>query len=111
MVDPTSVTVAEAAAVHPTYADLLAWYELVTGRPARVVRDAGGVLRFRPDTVVLRLYDAKAVDLNALAVDHARGRIATGDYAAFVAGLGYSLSGFSELSQFADQIWPEEPTP
>jgi hypothetical protein len=101
----TTVPVHEAASVSPGYADILRWFETVTGRPADVVRDPDGVLRFRPNPLVRWLVDEAEVKMNAMAVAYQNGQFGVAEYAAFVAGLGYSLSGFGDLSAFADEIW------
>lgn len=98
----------EAAAVSEIYADLLAWYERTVGHPAVVVAEpdgeGGSILRFRPNT----LYRHLAPNLNLLHSQYEHGLFDLRDYAEFVAGLGYSLSGFCDLSPFAESIWPDQ---
>ena len=100
------ISVAEAAAVHPTYADVLAWFERATGRPASVVRDPDGVIRFARNRLAVWLHEEQGVSLSAATIAYYHGQCAVDEYAEFVAGLGYSLSGFADLSAFSGHIWP-----
>lgn len=93
----------EVAALHQSYADLLAWWERTVGRPAVVVRDDHGVVRFKPNAV----YKHLKYDLDALHKSYLHDLFPLADYAEFVAGLGYSLAGFCDLSQFSASIWPD----
>ena len=66
-----------------------------------LVRDKHRVLRFKPNKIVQFLLDAGPFDMNKLAVmDFPRE-----DREQFAQLIGYSLSGFSELSYVRDSTY------
>lgn len=64
-------------------------------------RDASGVVRFKANAIVQHLLDAGPFDMNALA----RMDFTDEDRAHFAQLIGYSLSGFSELSYVSDDTY------
>jgi hypothetical protein len=88
----------------------------VGGKEYETIIDDNGTQRFRQNTALRALLDAatsKGVDLNLLASMYHGGEVITQrDYAEFNMMLGYSVSGFSELSFFYDMeienpLWEE----
>ena len=78
-----------------------------------LVRDAGGVVRFRENAIVSAMLDAEeripgGLDLNRIA-SRAMGRasppVAADDRAQLAQLIGYSVSGAADLSSFPDAHW------
>jgi hypothetical protein len=66
-----------------------------------LVKDEYGVVRFKPNKIVRYLLDNGGIDLNWLAtIDFSRE-----DREQFAQLIGYSLSGFSELSYVRDKTY------
>lgn len=63
--------------------------------------DGDGVLRFKPNKIVRFLLDAGMYDLNKLAIME----FSQNDREQFAQLIGYSLSGFSELSYVSDETY------
>jgi len=86
----------------------------VNGKEYDTVIDENGTQRFIKNNLIRHLTDSKAVDLNKLCLDYQRGKFLEQEYAEFNMGLGYSVSGFCEISSFEDgtilnPLWgPEE---
>lgn len=74
----------------------------VGGKPYETVIDKDGVQRFRINQLFNYLYKSGRIDLNQLATDYQCGLFTQEEYLHFYMGLGYSVSGFSELSFFED---------
>jgi biotin synthase-related radical SAM superfamily protein len=68
-----------------------------------IVRDDNGVLRFRQNAIVRYLLDAGHIDLNDIALR----RFDDEDRAQLAQLIGYSLSGFSELSYVNDETYEQ----
>lgn len=69
-----------------------------------LVTDDNGVLRFKKNKIVRDLLDfasSRGFDLNAIAM----GGYSKADQEQFAQLIGYSLSGFSELSYVRDKTW------
>lgn len=66
------------------------------------VTDEHGTLRFKQNALVRYLLDAGPFDLNHLAVVP---NVPAEDYEQFAQLIGYSLSGFSELSYVRDETY------
>jgi hypothetical protein len=104
----------------------------VNGKPVETVIDEQGVQRFRQNSVLdylfqehMKLFDSSnpqdreraegyGLDLNKLAVDYHKGKFTKDDYGEIMMMLGYSVSGFCDLSAFQDweienPLWDEEP--
>lgn len=65
--------------------------------------DSDGVQRFKVNTTVRYLLDANGkIDMNALRLAYNAGAFNKRDYAEFHMMIGYSVSGFCELSPFMD---------
>jgi hypothetical protein len=64
-------------------------------------KDEGGVLRFKPNRIVRALLDSSVLDMSKLAMmdftNEERGQ--------FAQLIGYSLSGFAELSYVSDETY------
>lgn len=79
----------------------------VGGAPYRAAIDPGGVLRFEKNWAVDALLEASSIDLNRLSLAYQRRRgldasdVELRQYAEVMMGLGYSCSGFCDLSAFA----------
>lgn len=74
----------------------------IGGKPFETIIDNDGVQRFKVNKLFDRLYKSGRIDLNQLAIDYQRGLFTQEEYLHFYLGLGYSVSGFSELSFFED---------
>lgn len=74
----------------------------VGGKPYETVIDKDGVQRFKVNQLLSHLQTSGHIDLNQLAIDYQRGLFTQEEYLHFYMGLGYSVSGFSELSFFED---------
>jgi len=68
-----------------------------------VIVDDEGTYRFKPNAIVRFLLDAGPYDLN----DLARMPFSQNDREQFAQLIGYSVSGFSELSYVSDEAWDE----
>jgi hypothetical protein len=64
--------------------------------------DKHGTQRFIENKVIRHLVDIKVIDLNKLVIDYFNNKFDQKSYAEFNMMLGYSVSGFSELSSFMD---------
>lgn len=64
--------------------------------------DINGVTRFKGNSIIEFLFKSGKLDLNQLAVDYSNGKFSKRDYAELNMMLGYSVSGFCDLSAFAD---------
>jgi len=65
-----------------------------------VVTDANGTMRFKENKIVRYLLDAGGIDMNKLAIMP----FDQNDREQFAQLIGYSLSGFSELSYASDVV-------
>lgn len=75
----------------------------------------GEVQRFKANGVLKYLVERGALDLNHLALAYHQKKFSQRDYAEFNMMLGYSISGFCDLSSFDDMeiinpLWKEEKT-
>ncbi len=79
---------------------VLKYYADVVSRwpDCQIVKDEHGTYRFKANRLFRCLVDSGDVSLNRLAVFYDRGYFPIDEYAEFNMGLGYSLSGFCELS-------------
>jgi len=72
-----------------------------------VVRDPEGVVRFRVNRVVRAFMEAardgKQLDLNAIASAHIAGQYTREELVQFAQLIGYSVSGWSDLSYVTDR--------
>lgn len=68
-----------------------------------IYRDDDGVVRFRQNAIVRYLLDAGHLDLNDIALR----RFDDEDRAQLAQLIGYSLSGFSELSYVSDELYEQ----
>lgn len=68
-----------------------------------------GVRRFVENRLVKHLFDKDIVDLNRLHIDYANRCFSEREYAEFKMGIGYSLDGLAELSEFEEleMVTPE----
>lgn len=66
-----------------------------------LVTDQDGVVRFKPNAIVEFLLDAGPFDMNKLASM----RFPKEDYEQFAQLIGYSLSGFGDLSYVSDETF------
>jgi tRNA/tmRNA/rRNA uracil-C5-methylase (TrmA/RlmC/RlmD family) len=66
------------------------------------VIDEHGTQRFVKNKLLCHLVDSGQVDLNRLSIDYQHEKFSQREYAEFNMMLGYSVSGFSELSSFDD---------
>ena len=66
-----------------------------------LAKDEHGVLRFKANAIVRYLLDAGPFDMNHLAV----GGFSDEDHEQFAQLIGYSLSGFSELSYVSNAVY------
>lgn len=64
--------------------------------------DDQGVQRFYKNEVVDHLFEAGRLDLNKLALEFRQGKFSLRHYAEFYMSLGYSVSGFMDLSAFSE---------
>jgi prolyl-tRNA editing enzyme YbaK/EbsC (Cys-tRNA(Pro) deacylase) len=64
--------------------------------------DEDGVQRFEQNSVLCHLFQTGKLDLNQLAVDYHEKKFSKVDYAELNMMLGYSVSGFCDLSSFQD---------
>ena len=64
--------------------------------------DEDGVQRFFQNSVICHLFEAGKLDLNQLAVDYHQKKFSQVDYAELNMMLGYSVSGWCDLSSFQD---------
>lgn len=66
--------------------------------------DNGGVLRFMENRIVRDLLDLatyeKIMDLNTIAIDAAKGRYTKAEQRQFAQLIGYSVSGYGDLTQY-----------
>lgn len=60
--------------------------------------DGKGVIRFQDNKIISMLYEAGVFDLNAIAVQCIEKKIPRADQMQFWQMLGYSVSGFGDLS-------------
>lgn len=76
--------------------------KMTTKHPVqRVYRDERGVHRFRRNKIVEFLLEAGPFDMNQLAVMP----FSREDYEQFAQLIGYSVSGFGELSYVSDEVY------
>ncbi len=75
---------------------------LVGGVSYKTVIDEHGVQRFKANAVIKHLLDSKKLDLNDLARDYHAKKFDQRSFAEFHMSLGYSVSGFCDLSFFED---------
>lgn len=68
-------------------------------------KDDHGVLRFKKNAVVSYLLDNGGIDMNDLAVAATRHRWPREDQEQFAQLIGYSLSGFGDLSYVRDDTY------
>lgn len=85
----------------------------VGGVEYETVIDQNGTQRFRANGLIRCLRDAGYTNLNTLAMAYGEKRFTQREYAEFNMALGYSVSGFAELSSFQDMLienplWNEE---
>jgi hypothetical protein len=73
----------------------------VSRHPIQPIEDVGGVLRFKSNTIVAYLLDNGGIDMNALA----RLEFSDEDWEQFAQLIGYSLSGFGELSYVSSDTY------
>jgi len=66
-----------------------------------LVTDPSGTIRFKPNKIVQYLLDRGPFDMNHLAIQD----FSDDDRSQFAQLIGYSRSGFSELSYVGDRIW------
>lgn len=66
-----------------------------------LAKDKDGVVRFKPNAIVRHLLDKGGIDLNQLA----HMEFSQEDREQFAQLIGYSLSGFSELSYVSDDTY------
>jgi hypothetical protein len=69
--------------------------------PIQPLEDVEGVLRFKENAIVRRLLDDGPFDMNQIAT----WRVSRDDAVQFVQLIGYSLSGFGELSYVDDETF------
>jgi hypothetical protein len=69
--------------------------------PQQPVEEVDGILRFKKNAIVRHLLDHKGIDLNQLA----RMNFSAEDRQQFAQLIGYSLSGYSELSYVSDESY------
>lgn len=74
----------------------------VGGRKYSTKIDNIGTQRFEENSVLRFLVDEKIINLNKLGIAYQEGKFTQRDYAEFYMMIGYSVSGFSELSFFED---------
>jgi hypothetical protein len=74
----------------------------VGGKEYQTIIDEYGVQRFSRSTVLDHLFESGCLDLNQLNDDYRAGKFDKRDYAEFNMALGYSVSGFADLSAFQD---------
>lgn len=74
----------------------------VGGKEYETIFDENGVQRFRSNTVIDFLFETRRLDLNQLEMDYRNGKFDKRDYAEVKMALGYSVSGFADLSAFQD---------
>ena len=67
----------------------------------QLATDESGVLRFRANAIVRHLLDAGPFDMNDIAV----GDFSNEDHEQFAQLIGYSLSGFGDLSYVSDETY------
>ena len=66
-----------------------------------IYTDASGVLRFRENAIVKHLLDHGGIDLNAIAIM----KFSDEDREQFAQLIGYSVSGFSDLSYVSNEAY------
>lgn len=66
--------------------------------------ETGKVIRFKENKIVRMLLDTGKLDLNDLAVMNARGMFGEGDYTQLMQLIGYSTSGYGELSTSPEEL-------
>ena len=74
----------------------------VGGKPYQTVIDDEGTQRFQVNKLFRHLQGSCRIDLNQLGIDYANGLFTQEEYLHFYMGIGYSVSGLSELSMFED---------
>jgi hypothetical protein len=84
----------------------------VGGKDYETIFDENGVQRFRKNGVLTHLVKIRSIELNQIALMFGRGSFSQRDFAEFNMALGYSVSGFADLSHFKDMeienpVWAE----
>ena len=74
----------------------------IGGKEYNTIIDSEGVQRFPTNKLFRHLVDEGMVNLNSLAVAYTRGLFSQEEFMMFCMGLGYSVSGFSDLSFFEE---------
>jgi hypothetical protein len=77
------------------------------------VIDEHGTQRFIKNKLLCHLVDSGQVDLNRLGIDYQHEKFSKREYAEFIIGLGFSVSGFADMEQFEDMeienpLWEKE---
>lgn len=68
-------------------------------------KDAEGILRFKENKIVRYLLDHGSIDLNKIADLACAGKFSVDDQRQFAQLIGYSLSGYAELSYVDDETF------
>jgi hypothetical protein len=68
-----------------------------------VVLASDGVIRFHPNAIINYLFETGALDLNTIAIMAGRGRFSEQDQMQIAQLLGYSVSGYGDLSYVSDE--------
>lgn len=66
--------------------------------------DTGKVIRFKANKIVRMLLDTGKLDLNDLAVMNAQGMFNEDDYTHLMQLIGYSVSGYGDLSTSPEEL-------
>jgi hypothetical protein len=66
--------------------------------------DTGKVIRFKKNKIVRLLLDTGKLDINDLAKMNAQGMFNEGDYTQLMQLIGYSVSGFGDLSTSPEEL-------
>lgn len=74
----------------------------VDGREYKTMIDEQGVQRFEANALLKHLCDSGQVDLNRLTIDYQAGCFPREDYLRFYIGIGYSVCGLLDISDFED---------
>ncbi len=64
--------------------------------------DGDGVIRFKRNAIIDWLFETRKLDLNEVAILAARGKFSAGDQMQLAQLLGYSVSGYGDLSYVSE---------
>ena len=68
-----------------------------------IIRAADGVIRFKANAIIKWLFETRKLDLNEIASLAARGKFSREDQMQLAQLLGYSVSGYGDLSYASDE--------